>query len=455
MARDCANSAHPDGRIRDRIAKMGAVRETIPGRPLPEMFPGEAERKAAYRLLSNPEVEMDDILEPHIKATAERCRREPVVLAIQDATKLNYNKLASAEGLAALGWSGRGTKDIVAHFCLAVSEEGRPLGVLSLDAGISGKRPPESGRWLDAFGRAEELAQACPGVRTVAVCDLEGDMWDILRKAEGNEAELLVRACRSKCRRVRRPDGGTEDLGDFMAAQPVLSSATIQIEVHGGPRARKDRRAKLEIRAARVALLPPKSRAGEPDLAMLAVSSAEADPPEGAEPASWLLLASRGEACAEEALAAVRRYRKRWTIEEFFWVLKTGLKVEERNFDRDDDLRKCIVSDAATACRVFDIVRATRETPAAPAVDIVSEDAPGILKIALRSCSVRPKAPPNPTIREFTVELARIAGFQASKRQPLPGILKLWAAWTIFAPHIRYYRTMKREGMIIESTAGN
>ena len=36
-----------------------------------------------------------------------------------------------------------------------------------------------------------------------------------------------------------------------------------------------------------------------------------------------------------------------------------------------------------------------------------------------------PKAPPNPTIRELTVELARIVGFQASKRQPLPRILKL------------------------------
>ena len=41
-------------------------REKKAGRTLPEMFPGEAERKAAYRLLSNPEVEMDDILKPHV-----------------------------------------------------------------------------------------------------------------------------------------------------------------------------------------------------------------------------------------------------------------------------------------------------------------------------------------------------------------------------------------------------
>ena len=145
----------------------------------------------------------------------------------------------------------------------------------------------------------------------------------------------------------------------------------------------------------------------------------------------------------------------RWTIEEFFRVLKTGLNVEERRFDHVDDLRKCIAFDAVTACRVFDIARAARETPDAPAIDIVPEDAPGFLRIALENRGVRPRAPPNPTIREFTVELARIAGFQASKRQPLPGILKLWAAWTIFAPQLLLYRTLRRKGMIIESTTGN
>ena len=95
------------------------------------------------------------------------------------------------------------------------------------------------------------------------------------------------------------------------------------------------------------------------------------------------------------------------------------MRVEERRFDHAEDLRKCLAFDAATACRVFDIARAARETPDAPAVDTVPEDAPRILKRVLRINGVRPKAPPDPTIREFTVELGRLAGFQPSKRQPL------------------------------------
>ena len=105
-------------------------------------------------------------------------------------------------------------------------------------------------------------------------------------------------------------------------------------------------------------------------------------------------------AAAENARAVVRRYRKRWTIEEFFRIPKSGLRVEERRFDHAEDLRKCFAFafafafDAATACRVFEIARAAKETPDVPAVDIVPEDAPRVLKRALRSRGVRPKAPP-------------------------------------------------------------
>ena len=56
---------------------MGGAWESKAGRTILErMCPGEAERKAAHRLLSNPEVGMDDILEPHLEAAAERGRRE-------------------------------------------------------------------------------------------------------------------------------------------------------------------------------------------------------------------------------------------------------------------------------------------------------------------------------------------------------------------------------------------
>lgn len=86
--------------------------------------------------------------------------------------------------------------------------------------------------------------------------------------------------------------------------------------------------------------------------------------------------------------------------------------------------------------------------PDASATDTVPEVAP-------KSEGVRPNAAPNPTIQEFTAELARIAGIQASKRQAFPGIKKLRAAWVFLAQPMRHYRAMPANGIINESKAGN
>ena len=59
--------------------------------------------EAAYRLLSNPRVSMEHVLESHKECMVERCRKERVVLAVQDTTMLNYNGLQATSGLVPLG----------------------------------------------------------------------------------------------------------------------------------------------------------------------------------------------------------------------------------------------------------------------------------------------------------------------------------------------------------------
>ena len=154
-------SAHSDARVRARLVTMGGAWRSRPGAPLPVIFPGEAEQRAAYRLLSNPRVGVRDILEPHQEAMAGRCRSQPVVLAVQDTTMLNYSGLEATEGLVGLG-GGSGSKGIAAHAGVAFSEGGCALGVFSLDAGFravdraTAVEGEESGRWTDAFAKAAE-----------------------------------------------------------------------------------------------------------------------------------------------------------------------------------------------------------------------------------------------------------------------------------------------------------
>ena len=122
--------------------------------------PDKAE--AAYRLLSNPRANMDHVLESHKERMVERCRRERVVLAVQDTAMLHCNGAAS--GLASLGG---GSKGIAAHTC----DRKTPARGSS--------RPPCARTGARAsvghFDKAQEIARACPDTRVVTVCDREGD----------------------------------------------------------------------------------------------------------------------------------------------------------------------------------------------------------------------------------------------------------------------------------------
>ena len=60
-----------------------------------------------------------------------------------------------------------------------------------------------------------------------------------------------------------------------MAAQPVLTRRSLNLAACGGKRARKKREVTLDIRAARVKLVPPGDRNGDGPLSMPAVPVAE------------------------------------------------------------------------------------------------------------------------------------------------------------------------------------
>ena len=430
-----ARCAHTDGRVRRRIAAMGRAWENSPGARIPEIFPGEAAQKAAYRLLSNSGVSMEHIVSGHREATVERCAGQRVVLALQDTTDLNYSALTSAaDSLDSLGGANNGTLGVLVHTGLAITESRRPLGVFHIDGDFRRRDAVDSRRWLEGLERAGELADARPGTRVVTVCDREGDAWELLSAARRGGRGLLVRASRSTQRRILPADGPARCLWEATAELPVLATRTIGIAARGNNRSNKPRRertARLEVRAAELDIIPPLDRPGEEPLRLLAVRATEPNPPPHLkEPPDWLLLTTEGGPDRDSALRVLKWYEARWTIEEFFRILKTGTRVEDRRLDHADDLRKCLAFDSVTAWRVMDLERRARDTPDTPATELFSEHEIGVLYILLRHYHVI-RAPPEstPDIRAFVVDLARLVGFIPSKRQPLPGTQKLWEGW--------------------------
>ena len=92
------------------------------------------------------------------------------------------------------------------------------------------------------------------------------------------------------------------------------------------------RKAKVALRIAKVNIKAPGKC--EDILPMVVVSVIE-------EPSSvknnallnWLLLCSEGSSDVASARQICQWYEKRWSIEEYFRVLKPGAQVEERRFD--------------------------------------------------------------------------------------------------------------------------
>ena len=196
---------------------------------------------------------------------------------------------------------------------------------------------------------------------------------------------------------------------DFL--RPVVRNRKVVIDSRGGKSPRKRRVARTELRIAWVDLQPPKTRPGAAALGLLAVR--ETEETAGEEPLEWLLLASDGEkANKAQSLRIVRQYGSRWPIEEYFRVLKSGTRVEDRRLRDAAALGKCLAFDAVAAWRVFDLGRAARDCPQAPARRFLSR--------AERDCI-----------------LASMVGFHPSKRRPAPGNEKMWQAYRLMRAMVR------------------
>ena len=174
--REFLRSDLPDGRLRARLEQMGQAWERHAGAPLPAIFPREAQRRAAVRLLHNGRVGAQDILQPHREALLERVQVERTVLLVQDTTTLNYTNLKDcAAGLGPLKKRSESARGLFVHAAVGFTEGGRPLGVSGLEQWARPQRDPgkkaeeekESRRWFRGFEQGRELGRRSAGTRVV------------------------------------------------------------------------------------------------------------------------------------------------------------------------------------------------------------------------------------------------------------------------------------------------
>ena len=115
--------------------------------------------------------------------------------------------------------------------------------------------------------------------------------------------------------------------------------------------ARTARVARAEVHYRELTL--PPTIAGRAPVTLWAVHVRESAPPEGEKPLEWFLLTSVRVACLDAALETVGHYLRRWRVEDFFRVLKSGCRAEHLGFHSAERLERALTIQAVIAWRLM------------------------------------------------------------------------------------------------------
>lgn len=428
-----------DGRLRRRLYALARDLFAQPGAPIPEACGGSmAKTKAAYRFFDNERVGLEPLLRGHVEATAGRASEHDVVLAVQDTTMLNYSAHRATEGLGPIGSTPDGIVGLVVHDTMAFSTAGTPLGLVDVqcwarDPQEVGKRTKrkdlpieekESHKWLKSYRAAAEVQALCPGTTVVSVGDREADIHELFHEAHRTPSgpKLLVRADRGRQRKVGPPGAQEHDvLWERMPTEPISGHLDVVVPRRGS---RAARTARLEVRHAAVTLKPPKKGRKLDWVPVWVVYAREVDAPSEVEtPLEWMLLTTVAVSGHEQAVERLQWYTRRWGIEVYHRVLKSGCRIEERQLGRAERIESCLAIDMVVGWRVFWLTLQGRETPDVPCDAVLEEDEWKALCVTVNEAP--PPAEP-PSLREATRMIAKLGGFLGRKGDGEPGTTTLW-----------------------------
>jgi hypothetical protein len=426
----------PDKRLRERAIKIGEASTERPGAAMTEAFDDWRDTRTAYNFFANRRVSFDLLLDSPMKVVGQAVKELPegtTVLNVQDTTELNLSHLHTMTGLGEIG--NPKNRGLFLHPSLAVGTDGVPLGLLSAQVW---DRPPdrhgkakarrstpfedkESLRWWTAIEQAEERV-ARSGL-LVHVGDRESDIYELFSRTRGAGYRLLVRAAQD-----RKVEG---EHGTLWAQAASLSPCGEVQPISVPPRPAKDgkparaaRETTLRIRYGAMALCAPHGATGS--VPMWAVEVAEVEPPEGVEPIDWLLLTSDPISSVAEAWQRVDWYRCRWRIEEFFQVLKSGCRVEARQFESRGTYEASLAISLLTAARILALVKLARVNPSAPARGSLSGDEELVLLQLAESKGRRHANSPPLRLTEAVVMIAKLGGYKARSCDGPPGWITIW-----------------------------
>ena len=426
-----------------RTARLRSVVQDLardPFQSLPWALGNGSKLQGAYRLVNNPRVTFEKLMEHQFAETARRAGQAGSVLVVHDTTDCAFPDIDPEE----LGYLQTGKAGFYAHFSLVLdaNEWRRPIGVIAAETihrekrskrGRGRKAPGgethgwadrEALRWVRGMEAAGSRLKNCQNV--IHLADREGDSYELMDGLVRAAQRFVIRV-RVRARRGRSPGRA----GEWSTVEQVAERAAGVVEREvpltrrrpiTAPQSsrlhppRKMRTARLRFSAGRVEI-PRPSYLKAPvstTLSLNLVRVFEVDVPAGEPPVEWLLYTTEPVDTAEQVETVVDAYRTRWTIEEFNAALKTGCAFEQREFESRHALLAMLAISIPIACEVLWLRSRARSTPDAPATEVLS---PKRLEL-LRVMGTNRLPAKNPTVQDALLAVAGIVGHMKNNGAP-------------------------------------
>ncbi|MEX2598532.1 MAG: IS4 family transposase [Dehalococcoidia bacterium] len=422
-----------DQRLNRRLVRIVSGLAARPTASVPHAFQDWSAVKATYRFWDSERVRPDAILAAHGSSTQERVQGHQRVLALQDTTSLDFTTHPKTNGLGPLEHPAHSGLHV--HSVLLSTLEGVPLGLLdhqvwARDGERAGQRhqrrtrptaEKESQRWLTAL--TATIAQIPAPVQVTTVADREADIYDLMAAPRREGADLLIRITHN-----RRVTHEARTLWEAIQQEPVQDHWPVHLKRKDNQQART---AMLSIRFCALDVLPPQHRAkreGLQPVSVWVVLAEETAAPAGVPPVRWLLLTTCPVTTVDEAVQCVQWYSRRWLIERYHYVLKSGCQIEELQLQEARRLLMALTTYAVVAWLLLWLTYQARQGPDESCASVLAAHEWRSLYCFTHKTPVPPKEPP--TLREAVRWIAKLGGFLGRKHDGEPGVKVLWRGWT-------------------------
>ena len=424
-----------DARLTARLLEMTGMFYAKPTANIPQACASAMAAKAAYRFLDNEKVQWQAILDPHYAATEARVREQALVLVAQDTTSLNYSTHPHTQGLGPIGTQSEKVRGLMVHDTMAFTAQGIPLGLLNLQCwareGIGSRderhskpiEDKESFKWLDSYAAVSAVQQRVRKTQLVLMADREADIHAVFaaQASTPHGAQLLIRAERSRNRQVVSEENTHASLWRTLEQQALLGTREILIPPSDK---RAARQATLQVRSAKVSLKPPKRSAHLAPVAVWAVLAQELAPPPQVEGLEWMLLTSVAVNRKEDAFERLTWYARRWGIEVYHRILKSGCRVEARQLEQAHRLLNCLAIDLVVAWRIYHLTALGEQTPEVPCTIYFTDSEWKALCTFVNRTKTPPALPPS--LNEAVRLLGQLGGHLGRNSDGHPGSEVLW-----------------------------